>query len=123
MFKLVLFLFKLVLSLFNKNIFEILEMIAITKKENEILKRQVNHVKYTRSDKIFFVLCLKLFKHCKDYITLVRPETILKWYRNLIKRFWTFTNESSKAGRPVTPKYIRDLILEMKNNNLILCFP
>jgi len=37
----------------------------------------------------------------------------------LIKRFWTFPPWTNKGGRPQTPVHIRNLILEIKNNNLL----
>ena len=118
MLKFILFLFKLFLSFFNKNISEIIEMYAITKKENEILKRQIKaRIRFNRSDKVFYAGCIKLFNKSKNLIILVKPETVLKWYRKLLKRFWTFPNESSKPGRPQTQQWIKKLILEIKNSN------
>ena len=42
----------------------------------------------------------------------------MKWQSELIKKFWTFPSKKSKMGRPPVPRWIKNLILEMKNNNL-----
>lgn len=52
-------------------------------------------------------------------MTLIKPETVLKWQRNLIKKFWTFPYYKSRPGRPPVPVWIRELILDMKNKNLL----
>jgi len=50
------------------------------------------------------------------HLSIVRPETLLKWQRQFIKKKWTFNNR--KKGRPYIKKEIKDLILEMKQDNL-----
>jgi putative transposase len=53
----------------------------------------------------------------KDRISIVKPETILKWQRILIKHFWTFRTSWRKRGRRPVSREIQDLILGMKNSN------
>jgi len=55
----------------------------------------------------------------KDHITIVKPETVLRWQRNIIKGFWTFKSSGKKKGRKPTPKDIQDLILSIKNDNIL----
>ena len=57
-------------------------------------------------------------KKAKGHVKLIKPDTILRWQRNLIKRFWTFPSYKSRPGRPPVPAWIRELILDMKNKNL-----
>jgi len=61
---------------------------------------------------------MTLFQFIDSLITLIKPETVLKWQGNLRKKFWTFPSEKFKAGRPPVPEYIKKLILDMKNKNL-----
>ncbi len=69
----------------------ILSEIALLKKENEILLRKMGKKKvhFGFYDKLFLVV-LNRAADIKRQLTLVKPETILSWQRNLIKRFWTF---------------------------------
>src|SRR5437899_4505185 len=47
--------------------------------------------------------------------TLVTPDTILRWHRQLIARKWTFTPK--RPGRPGIMKEISSLILRMATEN------
>ena len=93
--------------------------IALLKKEIEILKRKRKKRTLTNHfDGLFFVILNKI-ANIKDHITIVNPETVLRWQRNIIKRFWTYDYSRKKKGRKATPKDIRDLILSIKNDNIL----
>ncbi|MCK5197443.1 MAG: hypothetical protein KAR21_03785, partial [Spirochaetales bacterium] len=49
------------------------------------------------------------------YLTLVKPSTLLGWQRRFVKNFWTFKNKS--PGRKPVSKEIKELILQMKQEN------
>ncbi|MBC8185883.1 transposase [candidate division KSB1 bacterium] len=119
MFKLILTIvrfFFLLISSKNRNI--VIEN-AILKKENEILKRRKKQkLKFKFFDRLFYAVIFKLSTKAKEAVILVKPETVLKWHRNLIKRFWIFPSQKPKNGRPPVHSYIKDLILDMKNKNL-----
>ena len=67
---------------------------------------------------MIYTIFHKLSKKIREHITLIKPETVLKWQRILIKKLWTFNSEKSKGGRPSVPAEIKNLILDMKNKNL-----
>ena len=57
---------------------------ALVVKENEILKRQLEHngikVKFNNSDRRFFSFILSLYPRARKLLTLVNPATVLyKW--------------------------------------------
>ncbi|MDA3822410.1 MAG: integrase core domain-containing protein [Bacteroidales bacterium] len=56
-----------------------------------------------------------LSKRAIFHLSIIKPETLLKWQRQFIKNKWTFYNK--KKGRPYIKKEIKDLILEMKQDN------
>jgi len=59
------------------------------KKEIEILKRKCKKRIITNHfDRLFFTILNKV-ANIKDCISIVKPETVLKWQRMIIKRFWT----------------------------------
>ncbi len=87
------------------------------KKENEILKRHLNlSEKKTETKKgersILSVLLRKIEKH----LWIVKPDTLLKCQRYFIKKHWTFKRMNS--GRPALTKQIKQLIFQMKNENI-----
>jgi len=93
--------------------------ILMLNKENEILKRHTSLQKQKFNlrikDRFFLSLIGKLSKQAISHLSIVKPETLLKWQRQFIKNKWTFNNK--KKGRPYIKKEIKDLILEMKQDN------
>ncbi len=70
---------------------KLIVQISLQKKEIEILLRQnqKKQLKYQHSDRIIFSV-LNRISHIKGFVSIVKPETVLKWQRQLVKRFWTF---------------------------------
>ena len=94
--------------------------IAMLKTELQILKRKVKlkRIITTDKDRIFFAL-LQIIANIKDRITIVKPETVLKWQRMIIKNNWTFKSSSKRRGRKPISKDIQDIILRIKNDNIL----
>ncbi len=94
--------------------------IALLKKEIEILKRKNGgkRVVTNHFDRLFIVGLNKILS-IKDYISIVKPETVLRWQRDIIRRLWTFKNYCKKRGRKTVGKDIQNLILNIKNENLL----
>jgi hypothetical protein len=92
---------------------------ALLIKENDILLRRVGkqRVHFNIYDKLFFVV-LNRADDIKHWLTLVKPETLLAWQRTL-KRFWTFEHRPAQRGRKPVDTEVTDLILSMKNDNLL----
>ena len=119
MFNFIIMIIKIVLSLISKKKKDIIIENMVLKKENQILKRKKKErIKFKFSDKIYYAAFNKLSKIVKESVTLIKPKTILNWQRNLIKKFWTFPSDKPRIGRPPVPQEIKQLILEIKNNNL-----
>ena len=119
MFTFIFHLIRVLFTLFFPDNRNIIFQNIILWKENEILKRKLKkRIRFNFFDKLFYALFNKLSNTIKDHIILVKPETILKWQRHLIKKFWTFALDKPKMGRPPVPGWIKYLILEMKNKNL-----
>ena len=69
-------------------------------------------------DKLFLVV-LNRAADIRDRLMLVKPQTVLSWQRTLIKRFWTFAHSPAKRGRKPVDANVKNLILSMKNDNLL----
>ncbi len=120
MFHFLVSILKVILMFFKKDIQHIMIEYALIKKENLILKRQFeNKIKFKQFDRTFYSLPCKVSKKFRDSISLVQPETVLKWTRKLIKQYWIFKPDKKRPGRPRTPLNIRNLILNMKNDNIM----
>jgi len=117
MLKFISFVLKILFGLI-KSKKSLLVKLAILEKEVEILNRQrKKRLQFAFSDRVIFSV-LNIIGSIKGNISIVRPETVLKWQRDLIKRFWTFKRKK-KSGRPPVEQRIKNLILKMKNENLI----
>ena len=99
---------------------EIIIKYVTVKKENLILKRNLRNIKIRiqPEEKMQFVLFRKLCNKIKNNLTIIKPETLLKWQRMIIKKNWSFLSENKKPGRPPVPTWIKNLILEIKNTNI-----
>ena len=49
--------------------------------------------------------------------TIVTPDTIMRWYRQLIARKWDFSAKRKQPGRPRVDTVISDLVLRMAREN------
>ncbi len=117
MFSLLTLLSRLIFNL-CKSKKELVVQISIQQKEIEILKRKQGRrrIRFLHSDRIVFSI-LNRVGHLKHRLTLVKPETVLRWQRQLIKHFWTF-KRTKRVGRPPVTNEIKQLVLAMKNDNL-----
>src|SRR5262245_39839517 len=50
--------------------------------------------------------------------TLVTPDTILRWHRQLVAQKWDYSdNREKKPGRPPVSKQVRELVLRLAKEN------
>jgi len=100
---------------------DLLCTILLLKKENEILKRhlkvQNKKMIFTRNDRLSFAFIKALSERALHHLTVVKPETLLKWQKQFIKNLWTY--KSRKRGRPYISISIKELILERKQEKYL----
>ena len=117
MFQILYYLLKAILYAFQSKK-ELIIKNLLQEKEIEILKRKYQkQVKTKRTDRFLFVL-LEQFLNIKNIINIVQPETLLTWRDDIIKKNWTYNSKKS-VGRPPIPKATKELILDMKNRNIL----
>jgi transposase InsO family protein len=64
-------------------------------------------------------LFIRLYRRCPgilDAITIVRPETVVRWHRRGFAAYWRWKSRSP-GGRPRIAKEVRDLIRRMSLEN------
>ena len=114
-----------IFPLFFKSQKNLIAIILTLKQNNEILSRTIKNnnltIHFTNQDRFSFSLLSFLSEKVREFINLVKPETLLKWYRQIIKNRWNFSSKSKrKRGKPQTKAWIKNLILEMKNNSPLM---
>src|SRR3954454_13783023 len=67
-------------------------------------------------DRLIFVWLYRLAPSVLDAMTVVRPDTIVRWHRAGFRTFWR-SKSRSRAGRPKVPLEVRRLIREMSLAN------
>jgi putative transposase len=86
-----------------------------------VLERQLNgqRVGFTAGDRAFLAALLHLLP--KDALhrmrLLVRPDTVLRWHRDLVARRHAARSRPNRGGRPRTVRSIRALILRLVREN------
>jgi putative transposase len=84
-----------------------------------VLRRQVGKPTFTQADRAFLAGLLHGLPtgRLRRLMLLVRPETILRWHRDLLKRRHAATCAPKRRGRPPTVRSIRALVLRLAREN------
>jgi hypothetical protein len=92
------------------------DVIEYLKEENRILKERLDGRRVQFSDAERRRLARKAYalgrKVLSELETVVTPDKLLRWYRNLIARKWNYSHRRG-SGRPRTMSTIVDLIVRM----------
>jgi len=80
-----------------------------------VLRRQAKRPVYRTSDKAFLAAASRLLRRGAWGAFLVRPETLLRWHRQLVARRWAKPN--GPPGRPALDPEVRGLILRPGREN------
>jgi hypothetical protein len=95
------------------------DVIAFLREENRALKAQLAGRRLRLNDaqrRRLAVLGQRLGRGVlRDVATLVTPDTILRWHRELIARKWTY--DRRRLGRPGVLAEIRRLVVRMASEN------
>jgi hypothetical protein len=95
------------------------DAIAFLREENRTLKAQLAPRRLRLNDaqrRRLAVLGQRLGRATlREVATLVTPDTILRWHRELIERKWTFARR--RPGRPGVLAEIRRLVVRMAREN------
>ena len=94
-------------------------MIAYLREENRALKVQLGSRRLRLDDRQrrrLAVLGHRLRRRTlHEFATLVTPDTILRWHRELVARKWTYARQ--RRGRPGVRREIRRLVIRMATDN------
>src|SRR6476659_1960045 len=71
---------------------------------------------FSNFDRMIFVCLYRIAPRILDALTIVEPETVVRWHRAGFRSFWRWKS-SRRAGRPSVPPEIRRLIREMSLAN------
>src|ERR1700716_3759913 len=92
------------------------EIILLRHQVNVLRRRLPPKPKLTVADQFLFVWLYRLFPSVLAAITIVQPETIIRWHRTGFRLYWRWKS-LSRGGRPRVPMEIQRLIREMSLAN------
>jgi hypothetical protein len=78
-----------------------------------VLRRKVQgRVRLTNNDRRFFIQLYRWFPSILNVLTIVRPETLVRWHRASFRRYWRWKS-CSRGGRSQIETDLRALIRQM----------
>src|SRR5262245_11243047 len=90
---------------------------AALRQQLTVLRRQVRgRVPLTNNDRLFFVQLYRWFPSLLKMITVIRPETLVRWHRTGFRCYWRWKSRAL-GGRPQIEAYLRVLIRRMSVEN------
>ena len=91
--------------------------IALLRHQLNVLRRQAPlKPRLTVADRLVFVWLYHLFPAVLNAVTIVQPETVIRWHRTGFRLYWRWKSRS-RGGRAKIPGEIRRLIREMSVAN------
>ncbi len=82
-----------------------------------VLQRRVSgRVQLANGDRLFLVMLYRWFPSTLKAITIIRPETLVRWHRAGFRRYWRWKSRSL-GGRPQVDADLRALIRRMSADN------
>jgi hypothetical protein len=75
---------------------------AALRQQLTVLQRKVRgRVQFTNSDRLFFMQLYRWFPAILKAMTIIRPETLVRWHRAGFRRYWRWKSRNL-GGRPRT---------------------
>jgi hypothetical protein len=82
-----------------------------------VLRRKVHgRVWLTNIDRWFFIQLYRWFPSILKVLTIMRPETLVRWHRAGFRRYWRWKSRP-RGGRPQIDTDLRALIRRMSMEN------
>jgi len=90
--------------------------VLVLRHQPGVLRRKVRRPRLRRLDRVFLAAGSRALPRTLLPSFIVRPETLLRWHRQLVKRKWTFRRKG-RPGRPALDAETNALILRMAREN------
>src|SRR5450759_1800144 len=95
---------------------------AVLRHQLIVLRRRLQgRVRLTNHDRCFFIQLYRWFPSILQVLTIIRPETLVRWHRAGFRRYWRWKSRP-RGGRPQIEPELRVFIRRMSAENP-LCVP
>jgi hypothetical protein len=93
---------------------------AALRQQLTVLQRKVRgRVQLTNGDRLFFIQMYRWFPAILKAMTIIRPETLVRWHRAGFRRYWRWKSRNL-GGRPRIDAGLRALIRRMSVPALVV---
>jgi hypothetical protein len=92
------------------------EIISLRHQLNVLRRRVPPKPRLVVADRLLFVWLYRLFPSVLNAVTIVQPETVIRWHRTDFRLYWRWKSRT-RGGQPKIPEEIRRLIREMSLAN------
>jgi len=89
--------------------------IVVLRHELAVLRRQVSRPRLDETDRVFLAAASRLLNTKSQRSFFVRPDTLLGWHRQLVRRRWTYAGR--RPGRPSVSEETHELVLRLAREN------
>ena len=90
--------------------------LMVLRHQVKVLQRQAGRPRLGRLDRVLLVAASKRLPRGAWSSFIVRPETLLRWHRELVRRKWMF-RRTGRPGRPPVAPDVRDLVVRLGHEN------
>ena len=92
------------------------ENLALRHQLNILRRRSPKKLAFSNFDRMIFAGLYRLDSGILDTLTIIKPETLIRWHRAGFRRYWRWKSRA-QGGRPKTELEVRQLIREMSVAN------
>ena len=85
----------------------------------DVLKRNSKRSHLTNRDRTLWVILSRIWSDWRKPLTLVQPDTVIRWHRRGFRLYWRWKSRPKWPGRHKVPKEVRDLIRQMSRANAL----
>ena len=96
----------------------ILENLAL-RHQIVVLQRSSKRPRLKNRDRLFWVLLSRIWSGWSGAVSVVKPETVIRWHRRGFRLYWTWKSRWSGHGRPAVSPEVRELIRRMSRANAL----
>jgi hypothetical protein len=75
------------------------ENVALRHQLIVLQRRFRGRIEFTNGDRLFFIMLYRMFPSVVKAITIIRPETLVRWHRAGFRRYWRWKSRDP-GGRP-----------------------
>jgi putative transposase len=112
------------LKIILRTIFSALRSHRALALENLALRHQLNILQRNRKkprlrnrERLFWVIFSRIWNDWRKPLTLVQPETVIRWHKKGFRHYWRWKSRPRWLGRPKIPRDVRELIRKVSQEN------